>query len=306
MGKFNYSIIIPTKNIPSLLNRALKTIPERRDIQVIVVDDNSDPEKVDFNHYPGLDKKNTLVIFNKDGLGAGHARNVGLKHAEGKWLLFMDSDDLYTDDAFSFLDDHLNDDSDIIFFGITSARAEDLSPCDRHKGKMEMIHKYMDDERQLHFYCRYFYNEPWGKMIKSNLVFSHNIEFDESMVANDYMFSVKIGYFANKIQYDDRELYCVTERQGSISDNQYGTPQKIQSRLDVYYRVQLFMESKKIKLYPLIAIFLKMCQQPRNVRNEMWLFIRKNHVKFIWLLKSMLKYIMYTGFRICTNRYYIR
>ena len=44
----NYSIIIPHKNIPNLLQRCLDSIPNREDVQIIVVDDNSDPNIVDF------------------------------------------------------------------------------------------------------------------------------------------------------------------------------------------------------------------------------------------------------------------
>ena len=43
----NYSIIIPHKNIPNLLQRCLDSIPNREDVQIIVVDDNSDPNIVD-------------------------------------------------------------------------------------------------------------------------------------------------------------------------------------------------------------------------------------------------------------------
>ena len=50
----DYSIIIPSKNLPDLLQRALDSIPRRDDIQVIVVDDASDPGLVDFDAYPGL------------------------------------------------------------------------------------------------------------------------------------------------------------------------------------------------------------------------------------------------------------
>lgn len=39
--QINYSIIIPHYGIPELLGRCLRSIPERDDIQVIVVDDNS-------------------------------------------------------------------------------------------------------------------------------------------------------------------------------------------------------------------------------------------------------------------------
>ncbi len=43
---FDYSIIIPHYNIPKLLLRCVKSIPERDDVQIIVVDDCS-PENVD-------------------------------------------------------------------------------------------------------------------------------------------------------------------------------------------------------------------------------------------------------------------
>ena len=47
----NYSIVIPHKNTPDLLQYCLDSIPVRDDVQVIVVDDNSDADKVDFEHF---------------------------------------------------------------------------------------------------------------------------------------------------------------------------------------------------------------------------------------------------------------
>jgi glycosyltransferase involved in cell wall biosynthesis len=41
----NYSFIIPHHNSPKLLERCLNSIPQRDDIEIIVVDDNSDKEK---------------------------------------------------------------------------------------------------------------------------------------------------------------------------------------------------------------------------------------------------------------------
>jgi glycosyltransferase involved in cell wall biosynthesis len=46
--EINYTIIIPHKNIPHLLQRCLDSIPRRNDLQIIVVDDNSDEDIVDF------------------------------------------------------------------------------------------------------------------------------------------------------------------------------------------------------------------------------------------------------------------
>ena len=44
--EINYSIIIPHKNSTVLLERCLRSIPCRKDVQVIVVDDNSENQLV--------------------------------------------------------------------------------------------------------------------------------------------------------------------------------------------------------------------------------------------------------------------
>jgi glycosyltransferase involved in cell wall biosynthesis len=62
---FYYSVIIPHKNIPKLLQRCLDSIPQREDIQIIIIDDNSDPGIVDFEHFPGLNRSNVEVPLYK-------------------------------------------------------------------------------------------------------------------------------------------------------------------------------------------------------------------------------------------------
>lgn len=57
-----YSVIIPHKNTPELLRRCLSSIPKRGDIQIIVIDDNSDLDKVDFYHFPGMDDETSKKI----------------------------------------------------------------------------------------------------------------------------------------------------------------------------------------------------------------------------------------------------
>ena len=115
-GKTNYSIIIPHKNIPKLLQRCLDSIPRREDVQIIIVDDNSDPDIVNFEQFPGLNDPFIEVVFTKDGKGAGYARNVGLTKAAGKWLLFADADDFFNYCINDILDEYVDSDADIIYF----------------------------------------------------------------------------------------------------------------------------------------------------------------------------------------------
>ena len=44
---YNYSVIIPHYNIVPLLERCLKSIPDREDIQIVVVDDNSNVIRIE-------------------------------------------------------------------------------------------------------------------------------------------------------------------------------------------------------------------------------------------------------------------
>lgn len=111
----NYSIIIPHKNIPNLLQRCLDSIPNREDVQIIVVDDNSDPNIVDFDKFPGLNRSNVEVIFTKEGKGAGYARNTGIKYVKGKWLLFSDADDYFSENVNRLFDDYENSVMDVIY-----------------------------------------------------------------------------------------------------------------------------------------------------------------------------------------------
>ncbi|MCF0230769.1 MAG: glycosyltransferase, partial [Enterococcus sp.] len=74
--KYNFTFIIPHKNLPELLKRCVLSIPRRDDVQIIIVDDNSDPDEVDFENFPFHGEPNINIIFDKTGKRQGHARNV--------------------------------------------------------------------------------------------------------------------------------------------------------------------------------------------------------------------------------------
>lgn len=56
----------------------------------------------------GKRQKNTEVLFTKEGKGAGYARNIGLSHARGKWIIFADADDFFTADCFTILNEYMD------------------------------------------------------------------------------------------------------------------------------------------------------------------------------------------------------
>lgn len=94
------SFIIPVFNRESLLPEAMQSIlnSSMKDYEIILVDDGSvDQSRAICAEY---EKKYPFVhvIYQPQNMGAGAARNAGIKIAQGEWLFFLDSDDLiYTD-----------------------------------------------------------------------------------------------------------------------------------------------------------------------------------------------------------------
>jgi glycosyltransferase involved in cell wall biosynthesis len=245
--KINYSIIIPHKNTPKLLKRCLDSIPRRNDVQIIVVDDNSDPDIVDFENFPGLNDPFVEVIFTKEGKGGGYARNVGLTKAAGKWLLFADADDFFNYCINDILDEYVNSNSDIVYFKHNCVDSEKYTPANRCEHFIKYIDYWLLSKKKADVLLRYRHTSVWARLHKTELIRKYCISFDEVMIANDVTFAYLTGFYASSIHADIRILYCTTIRQGSIRH----TKESIEMKIDNFYvcgKRYLFYKKNKIPL----------------------------------------------------------
>lgn len=214
----NYSIIIPHKNSADLLTYCLSTIPMRDDVQVIVVDDNSDPQKVDFGNFPQWGGRNYEYYLTKEGKGAGYARNVGLEHAKGKWVLFVDADDYLLPTLYDIFNEFVNSDADIIYFRPKAVMLKDRkSPSNRADAYNNLIDEYFATRNEVKLRVRFF--SPTCKFVKRELIEGNHIRFDEIKYSNDVLFAVKIGCAAKIIQVSEQSYYMITECDHSLRAN---------------------------------------------------------------------------------------
>lgn len=213
----NYSIIIPHKNIPHLLQRCLDSIPRREDVQIIVVDDNSDSSEVNFDDFPGLNDPFVEVVFgkNEDGRkGAGYARNLGLEKAKGKWLVFADADDFFMPCFNESLNKYVNDENDIIYFYVTSIDDDTSLPSTRHLYIVEFLEK-IKETNEWDLTC--FLHNPVGKFIKRKIVCDSDILYSEVQWGNDIFFGIKTMAAATSKKIADETIYCIISREASLT-----------------------------------------------------------------------------------------
>ncbi len=211
----NFSIIIPHRNIPALLERLINSIPVRNDLEIIVVDDCSDANAID--QLRSIERHNLTLVLNQECHGAGYARNCALPLTKGEWVLFADSDDYFNSGFNDFLNEYTDSDADIIYFNANSVDTDTYKPSNRVDHLHEFIEEYHKDKNKGELIMRYLFTEPWCKMVKREIIESHHIKFEETSIRNDVKYSYLVGHYAAKIIVDDRQLYCVTTRQNSVS-----------------------------------------------------------------------------------------
>ncbi len=87
------TVVIPTYNGSALLPETLTSVQRQTlsDVEVLVVDDGSDDDSIRVVREHEIEAR----VLEQDHLGVAVARNRGLAEARGRWVCFLDQDDLW-------------------------------------------------------------------------------------------------------------------------------------------------------------------------------------------------------------------
>lgn len=232
-----YSIIIPHYDIPELLVRCLNSIPKRDDVEIIVVDDCSPQADTYLSRFPVLQRPDVTLFSSGQSGCAGRARNVGLKHAKGKWLVFADADDFFEENLGETLDKYKDTDGDIVYFHSRSVLSEDLTQRafrTNYQDRLWKAYHETGDEEKVRFHIPVV----WGKFYRREFIEEIGLTFEEVRYSNDYYFSICADCKAKKLIFDDSPLYVATARSGSLAYQMNTKPGELEMRADVCFRAQ--------------------------------------------------------------------
>lgn len=213
------SVIVPVYNMAAHVEKCLDSILASAglDLELIVVDDGSTDDSLAIcqRKLAGLP---SIKILQQANAGQGAARNYGLSHAVGKYVLFVDSDDtidialfaktvpLMEREAYDFLNFGLDfvDLNGRVSHTIIPGRYQELH------GRSIFEHAMMDEE---------IYSSPVNKLYSRDFLVRHEVKFPHIKACEDIYFSRVLSFHATKTAFVPEVLYHALVRSGSTTRN---------------------------------------------------------------------------------------
>ena len=166
---------MPIYNTAAYLSRCIESLVNQTysDLQIILIDDGSTDESGAIaDEWQTKDPR--IEVYHQQNQGQSAARNVGLQHAKGEYIAFVDSDDYIDSNYFSTMLQAADDTTDCVQTGYR-----------RVKQNGEMIKTY----RPKHFYQ---YTSPCMRLYRRAFFDQHQLFFQEGMIYEDVVFSIDL------------------------------------------------------------------------------------------------------------------
>lgn len=182
MEQKTFSIIMPAYNVEEYIEDSIKSVTNQtyKNYELLVIDDCSTDNTLNIVENLAKENQNIKVYQTPTNMRQGAARNIGLKNAEGKYLMFLDSDDmLYSEDVLEKLNAIVESkEPDLIYTRLKSTGCRDF----------EIIPTPENCERSYRL-SEYKWAHVLTLCLKNDIVKENNITFPEGILYEDVYFN---------------------------------------------------------------------------------------------------------------------
>jgi len=236
------SIIVPVYNVEEYLPKCIESLigQSYENIEILLIDDGSKDNSGNIcKEFALVDSR--IKVYHKKNGGLSDARNYGLKHSQGEYISFVDSDDYVH--------------ADFIYQLYTSIKDSDLALCDFMSFTYMDEVKYDNDEIVINHierdnYLRELVNldkvkfvVAWNKLYRKSLW--EEFSFVKDVLHEDEFAIHHIINKSNRIAINNRKLYFYRQRENSITSNKKNE-KSFEDKLKAYYDRYIFYKSQSM------------------------------------------------------------
>ncbi len=268
MKKELVSIIIPVYNAEKYLKRCIDAVISQsyKNLEIILIDDGStDLSGKICDDYQKKDKR--IKVIHKVNEGAGSARNYGLDAAKGKYIGFVDADDVIDKDMFLILYNNLiNNDADLSICEVTRFKDNAVFTKDNTTiiyNSFEALKVLLEDKK----ICSYSVN----KLCKREIL--KNVSYPTKTVQEDVGTVYKFIMNARKIVYTPSKLYGYYMRNSSVTNTI--TPKFIYDNFNMIEQRSNNIDDPKLAIYlklnkanVILGTFIDLAQNRKLLKDQ--------------------------------------
>lgn len=244
-GRINISVIIPVYNTEKYISECLDSVISQNkiDVEIICIDDGSIDGSLDvLKEYEC--KYDNLTVISQKHLGQSIARNKGIELAKGEYISFLDSDDMYKNNALHKL------------YTCASANELDLLSFDteliyedyRLKDKQDEYYKRRENYCGIYdgktLLCQFVNNKEYIDsagllLIKKELLSVYYISFYPGIYYEDSLFCLECFVHAKRVMHESTTAYIYRIRTNS-------TMTALPTIYNVRSKIIVFVETLKL------------------------------------------------------------
>lgn len=232
-SSYEYSFIVPVYNAEKYIEETIESILRQGECcELILVDDGStDNSSGICDKY--AEKYNRVKVYHKTNKGPGAARNFGLEKANGRYCIFVDSDDYISDNLIRHFDEGYADRrADVVFYNIVKV-FPDGTKRQMSEGlkRKEIYKKSANDVLKSISKCSKFPASTGGKIIKTEFLRKNNIRFAEGLIGEDIDWTLQLVCNMESADVYESENYYY--RITSDTRHSYGKEKSLDDQLTI-------------------------------------------------------------------------
>lgn len=216
------SIVIPIFNSAPYLSGCLASVSKQTigDWEAILIDDASTDESAQIAASYCKQDHRFCLLQQPHNMGQSAARNLGMQHVKGEYLLFLDSDDALAPDYLEVMLHHIED-ADVLQTGY----------------KRVSLDGTITEEKCPSWHRRYVLTSPCMRLYRTAWLREKGILFTEGMIYEDVLFSARIWKAKPKIRVHQYTGYLYLINPHSTTSEPHDA-------------TRIFHELKKLGIHP--------------------------------------------------------